>query len=226
VRCFGALLKFDGTMIGNYLSRRRELCAIKARSLNPQPVDVPVGVILDVCQSDRYGNPTGPHRKKHNDLVLDNLGAFLAALFAAYTGATRYVCGNMVDTSGTSRTVCPYTTTWGALFNRYDKALGCLVGVGAGTTTEQRSDYNLETQVGSWTPLSGDAAWTSAAGTVTFAGSVLIAGGATITEAGLIAYMEQSNQTGPYPFMLLHDMFDGVPIIAGKYAHLAYTIQL
>jgi hypothetical protein len=62
--------------------------------------------------------------------------------------------------------------------------------------------------------------------TVTFAGSVLIAGGATITEAGLIAYIEQSNQSGPYPFMLLRDTFDGVPIIAGKYAHLAYTIQL
>jgi ethanolamine utilization microcompartment shell protein EutS len=81
---------------------------------------------------------------------------------------------------------------------------GCRVGVGTGATAAARTDHNLQTQVGSWAATSGTASWTSATGLVQFAGSVLLMAGATV--------------------LMFHDIFSGVVIAAGKYAHVAYTL--
>jgi hypothetical protein len=61
---------------------------------------------------------------------------------------------------------------------------------------------------------------------VQFAGSVLLAGGVTVTEAGAIMSWEYRTGTGIQSFLMFHDVFSGVGTVAGKYAHVAHTIQL
>jgi hypothetical protein len=211
------------------LQKQRELLAraIAGRSLDI-PLRPPFNLNLQVYQVDQpNGKPTGPMMYKDNDLILDNFGLFMASFIAAYTGAASLsVPVTLKDTGGANRTVSVWNATASTIAtSSYLQNVGCLIGVGTGTTPAARGDPNLETQVGSWTPLGGNSTWTSGAGTVTFAGSVLIAGGATVTEAGLEIILRDTGNV-IRNVLFLHDVFDGVPVGVGKYAHVAYTLQL
>jgi len=180
---------------------------------------------LEVWEADRFGRKIGGYVKKPVDIITDQFGTFLANMIAAYTGATslQVIC-SMKDTANASRNIGFFHSTQPA-GSSGGKIAGCLVGVGTGALAAARTDYNLQTQVGSWTALSGNAVWTSATGKVTFAGSVLIAAGADITEAGLEVILNDTGGT-VRNFLFLHDVFGAVPIAAGKYAHVAYELQL
>ena len=184
-----------------------------------------IGCSLEVWEADKHGNKIGGYIKKPVDLITDQFGTFLANVLAAYINSTNlHVTCSMKDVAGASKTMAFYTTQYPMGLSSYQK-LGGLVGVGHGTTAAARTDYNLQSQDGSWTALSGNAVWTSATGKVTFAGSVLLAAGADVTEAGLEVNLSSTTYTLG-SFLFLHDIFSVVTIAAGKYAHVAYELQL
>jgi len=180
---------------------------------------------LEVWEADKHGNKIGGYIKKPVDIITDQFGAFLATMFAAYTNANSlYVTCSIKDTANASKTIAFFSSQYTAGL-AYNLKLGCLVGVGHGTTAAARTDYNLQSQDGAWTALSGNATWTSATGKITFAGSVLLASGADVTEAGLEVILA-STAPAACNFLFLHDVFSVVTIAAGKYAHVAYELQL
>jgi hypothetical protein len=189
-----------------------------------------IGCSLEVWEADRFGRKIGGYIKKPVDIITNQFGTFLANVIAAYTGS-RYmaVTCTMKTTGAADETMAFFEVGssghYSMGFSTAVLPLGCRVGVGTGASAAARTDYNLQTQVGSWTALSGNAVWTSATGKVTFAGSVLLASEANVTEAGLEVIL--SNQAGVAKnFLFLHDVFGAVPIAAGKYAHVAYELQL
>lgn len=189
---------------------------------------------LQVYETDYpNGPPINPKKVmcKDNDLILDNFGGFLSAFISAYTGSVLAVGYSMNSTANVSKTNYVWYTSNSNEFNRATQSQnGWLVGVGnpVSPTAPARPNYNLQTQVGSWTPLSGNSTWTTGTGQITFAGSVLLAAGATVTEAGAVCQMELGDYSGAGygQYLMFHDTFSGVVIAAGKYAHVAYTLQL
>lgn len=215
------------------LQKQRE---ILARAIAGRSVDIPllegIGTRLTVYETDYPGGPPNDPTKvmrKDNDLLLDNFGLLLAAFIAPYTGSAGIISGCTIkDTAGATHPVYVWYSSTSSIINRDYRASGWLVGVGnnVSPTAPARTDYNLQTQVGSWSPISAPGIWTSAAGTVTFTGSVLLAGGATVTEAGVEAILERGDGTATATYLMFHDTFTGVPVAAGKYAHAAFTWQL
>jgi hypothetical protein len=217
------------------LEKQRLLLAkrIAGRSLDAE-IGARFNTRLQVYETNCPGGPpTNPSKVmcKDNDLILDNFGLYLLSLLQPYTTLSIGLATvSLKDTGGTNRSM----SAWGnASANTYVFTVigatqrGLRIGVGIGTTPAARTNYNLETQVGSWAATSGNPTWTSATGQLSFAGSVLLADGATVTEAGAaINGTYITNSTNPYQIMMFHDVFDGVEIAVGKYAHVVGTLQL
>lgn len=182
----------------------------------------PFDVRLEVYPLDERKRRIGKGITKDNDLVLDNFGLWLAGLMRAYSTGAVTTSVTMKDTGGVSRVVQLYSYTYP--FNTY-QATGLKVEVGTGATAPARTDYALQTPAGTATALSGNATWTSAAGTISLAGDVLMEALTTLYEAGLQALW---NTDAAYirTFLLFHDTFGPVVIAAGKYAHVAYIITM
>jgi len=203
--------------------------SIDQRIILRERLDALMSCSLEVWEADKHGNKIGACIKKPVDIITNQFGNYLASMIAAYTGAINlFFSVTVKDTGGTDRTISHFGREAGGYYHAGTSSalsLGCRVGVGTGTTAAARTDYNLQTQVGSWTALSGNAVWTSATGKVTFSGSVLLASGADVTEAGLEVILRDTGSLARN-FLFLHDVFSAVPIAAGKYAHCAYELQL
>ena len=194
----------------------------------------PFNLKLEVWECDTPdGPPTGPVMCKDWDLMLNNFGTFLALEIVPYnSGAAPLVSGAVNDVSNTVRYISHYVDGLSAsdlfLYSNASSAIGTRVGVGVGGGSgPARSDYNLASGAGSWTALSGNAQWTSGTGQVTFAGSVLMSSNLStnVTEAGMTIDGHDMGGT-TRQVMMFHDVFSGVQIASGKYAHVAYTLQL
>lgn len=192
------------------------------RPIRGRRIDELIKTRVEVWEEDALGNRLSKGSCKDSDMINDNLGKILANLFCAYNAGTLEVSTTVQDTGNASRTF--KTVTDSQNFN-YHVERGGRIGVGTGAVAPARTDYTLGTQVGSWTAFSADGVWTSAAGTITFAASVLIAAGATVTESGVIWHYRDSTGTRR-DILVIRDTFAGVAIAAGKYAHVAYTLQL
>ena len=211
--------------------KQRELLA---RAIVGRSLDIPlrprINIGLKVYETDYpMGPPNNPEKVmcKENDLILDNFGLWLSSFFVPGS-QNPYTAVSVKDTGNTSRNVSAWgSTSTNVAVSQYQHSvnLACSVGVGTGATAAARTDYNLQTQAGSWTALGGGSAWTSAAGNVTFAGSVFLSAGATVTESGVIVDWNGTDNVSRR-VLIFHDVFSGVAIAAGKYAHVAYTIQL
>lgn len=203
--------------------------SIAGRSLDT-PLTQPFSVKLKVYEADYpNGPPTNPKKViyKNNDLILNNFGTLLSLCLIAYTTGNETPSGSVIDVSNGARTITIYYyNTYAYQWFYYPSAnQGVRIGVGTGSSAAARTDYNLQTQVGSWTPISGNATYTSATGQVTLAGSILLSSAYTVTEAGLT--IDGNDISGARRQVLMfHDVFAGVSIAAGKYAHVAYTLQL
>lgn len=161
---------------------------------------------------------------KDRDMVLDQFGEWFAGLLK------QYVLGNdaqnitLNDRGGAARTVVCYSNQANQIFNDFDD-VGMLVAVGTDGTAPTRADVDLITQVDADTPIGGDAAWTSALGTVTLAGSVAAGANRLIQECGLVARWQDSG-SARREFLLFRDTFTTVAVALGRFSTVAYTLQL
>jgi hypothetical protein len=218
------------------LQRQREILAraIAGRSLDSPSVRGLLNVRLRVYESGRpAGPPSRPSRVmcKDNDLILDNLGQIYAALFGIFISNTAKNI-TLTDNTNTSRTVMIWDNGNSAAHMEFvanaSYTLGTRVGVGNPdpATAPTRGDYNLQSQIGSWTSIGTYGSWTSATGKVQFAGSVLLDDGGTVTEAGVLTRFRLTAAPSYADFLLLRDTFEGVEIPPGKYAHVEGELQL
>lgn len=202
---------------------------ILANSITPESVDQRIirhglikGVRLRVWENDEHYRRVSRGICKDQDMILDNFANFMAAQFLAAISGVLESTVSLKNTAGAACTFKIISQDTNYIWNYADNN-GVRVGVGTVDTGLARTNVTLAGQVGSWTASAADALWTSATGKITFAGDVLIAAGATVKEAAIIVKYRDSGGTFR-DIAFLRDVFAGVDITAGHYAHCDYEI--
>ena len=106
-----------------------------------------------------------------------------------------------------------------------DAYAGGYIGIGTGTTPVARTDYKLQTQVGSWT---ADDTPTISGDSIIVAAGITLTSGATVSEAGLALEGVENGGSYSYNFMFLifHDTFTGFAVSADQTVQVQYTLNL
>ncbi len=106
-----------------------------------------------------------------------------------------------------------------------DAYAGGYIGIGTGTTPVARTDYKLQTQVGSWT---ADNTPTISGDSIIVAAGITLTSGATVSEAGLALEGVENGGSYSYNFMFLifHDTFTGFAVSADQTVQVQYTLNL
>ncbi len=163
-----------------------------------------------------------------NDLLLDNWGNCLNSLLS---GAS----ANLTNISGVANS----GTFWGgsnfftqALTSAPTSPVGTECKVGAGLSTPQRTDFNIETPFGSSPENSfrntGNGGWNSGLGQVTISTLISPTGGSgSIGEAGLFAEWYIKPAFDDETIMLSHDKISPtVSFIIGEAINVEYILAL
>ena len=157
---------------------------------------------------------------KPDDLILDNFGSWLAKIYRTPVYAAS--AASLKDITNTARDVLTYNNDYG--FANY--GCGTNIGIGSGTTTADRADYNIETAFGT-SPEStvfGTTTGSYAAGYISFSGAVTAGGSGTVNETGVFGFWYYSSYAN---FMLFHDNLEtGQPFTAGQTINCSYSIDL
>lgn len=159
---------------------------------------------------------------KENDLILTNFAVWIASAFiqVASAGATPTGLQQIKNTAGSNvnffcRGPTPSSTLWGQA-TAYTRYTYLRVGTGGGSATI--SDYNLNTAAENFVQV-GAATITS--NNVTFSTATTATTTETINEAGVFI---QDGRAGGYMFMMIHDTFTGIPVVATDTVTVTYTI--
>jgi hypothetical protein len=143
-------------------------------------------------------------------------------------------CFNLNAVGGSGKSVCneavsPFVTAYACCYTYfYDGGDGGYIGIGTGTVAPARTDSALESQVGSWTPISPP---------VVSGTSVIVASGITLTAAETISEAGFALQTGGWTttqtpafntnglFLFFHDTFTGISVAADQTLQVQYTLN-
>jgi len=159
---------------------------------------------------------------KPGDLILDNFGAFLAALFST-PGTT--VAFDARDITNNVRTLGTYRSN---PFNGPSASYGSRFQLGSGSTTPARGNYIIETALPT-APESGvfgSGPGSYASGVVSCSSSVTAGGAGTVREAGWFGYWMDVT-VAARTIMLFHDLISPVvPYVAGNVLTCAYSVNL
>jgi hypothetical protein len=175
-----------------------------------------------------------------DDLFTNNFAAWLAMQFqtpnqSAYgtlDNRMRDINGNWIQTGAAYGNMI-YSSGyywdqgwWNCYFN-YNQVGGMQFLFGSGSTVATRADYKIQTFLGN-APESGrfDCGFGSyAGGGVSSASSICAGGSGNVREVGLIGVFNA--QSGPYYFLLTHDIFNAnVSYIAGNILLASLLIQI
>jgi len=173
----------------------------------------------------------GISQSRPNNLILDNFGYWLSAMFRAPAEAVFDVVG-MKDTGGNAETVRTYgpQAANASSFCNYKtgQVTGTYMQVGSGSTAAARDDVAIETAFGTAPEdahfVTGSGSYAAAA--VSVAGAITAGGNGTIAETGLIAKWLNASQVAKL-FLLFHDILASTEAFtAGNTITVAYTINL
>lgn len=163
-----------------------------------------------------------------NDIITNQFIEFFGNFFGGNN------CFNLNAVAGSGKSVCneavsPFVTAYSCCYTYfYDGGDGGYIGIGTGTVAPARADSALESQVGSWTPISTP---------VVSGTSVIVASGITLTSPETISEAGFAVQTGgwtttPTPafntnglFLFFHDTFTGIPVAADQTLQVQYTLN-
>jgi len=163
-----------------------------------------------------------------SDLIMDNMGLWMAKLFSTLTTANQSFTGkNNVNANiaihSRALTSNVFNITSGG-------NVGINLAVGAGSTPPTRQDFNLATAF--VTPpenvsfSAGFPVYNSGLGTFKNLGSIIAGGSGTINESVLFNLM-RTQASGLSLLTLFRDIISpAVPFIAGQSIALEYTVQL
>ncbi len=161
--------------------------------------------------------------KLHSNLILNNLGIFLAGVFRGVAGVQSV---NINDTAGTVRSFLTYNTD--TTYNDQASAR-IIMQVGSGTTPPARTDFSIETAL-STAPESASFASSKPIYNLPNSnyknnGNVTAGGSGTVNEAVLIAVWEDSG-SALRNVALYHDIISpGQVFVIGETIALEYTTQ-
>lgn len=164
------------------------------------------------------------------DLILDNFGLFLAGNVrnpvATYSG------GVFKDIANVSKTINVFGQAAGSAYNYGYSALACgtLLQLGSGTTAAARSNYAIQTALGTapenTTFGTGYGSYAAGTGYVNFASSITAGGSGTVNETGFFGRWVDQTQS-LVTIMLFHDILgSGVAFIAGNSLIVSYSIAI
>ncbi|MDG7000805.1 MAG: hypothetical protein JRN15_17060 [Nitrososphaerota archaeon] len=188
---------------------------------------VNVSLNLKVLNPDRavVRNVTYP-----NDIITNNLITFAGDFWSGnncpslvpITGGSFGSCGNQ----GESPFVAEY---YGSVNTAFVGGDGGYIGIGTGTSAVSRTDHALQTQVGSWQPITGP---------IVSGNSIIVAAGITLTSAATVSeagYAEQLGANYQSSFVVaktsqmalfFHDTFTGIAVAVDQTIQIQYTLTL
>jgi len=164
--------------------------------------------------------------KISSNLILDNFGLFLAAIFMGIpaSGAETIV---LKDTGGVNRTVNIISLV--PLWN-FSTGATMFHQVGSGSLAPARTDFNINTAFGTapedaiFEP--SDPVYNSSIGNFKSLGSITAGGSGTINESIIVSRWRDSGNTNRF-FAHFRDIISpGQSFIAGQAIALEYTVQL
>jgi len=164
-------------------------------------------------------------RNYPSDIITNQMIDFIGDFFG-----NNQCANNIKDTAGTVTNAClwcsgslgsPFGELYNAICNgnsSYPSACcGGSIGVGTGTNPVARTDYNLQTQVGSAVAVNTP---TIAGNSIVFVAGITLTSAATVTEA---AFFATTGDTVSY--MIFHDEFTGISISADQTIQVQYTLN-
>ena len=175
-----------------------------------------VNLNIDVYGSD---GALKSSKLKEDDLVLDNFGELLRAMFKNVDGYVSTTASDFIRDSGAGTAMNVRYLEVIGFWEGQSGDDGAFIGIGTGTTTPLVSDYTLEAEVETRNEV-GDSVYSD--GNVTISTSIACTGTANITEAGL--YLQDG--TNNYSWMLFRDTFGTVAVVNGDSIVITYTIML
>lgn len=162
-----------------------------------------------------------------SNLILDQFGKFLAAIFKRLDGISTVF--NIKDTSGAATDLNGYGTI---TFNSFLSGdVGMRLQVGSGTTAPTRTDFDIETAFGT-APEStqfnaaSNPVFNSGLGNFKYVASISAGGAGTIKESIVFSNMRAKNGLN-ISLILFRDIISPAQaFIAGQTIALEYTVQM
>ncbi len=161
-----------------------------------------------------------------SNLILDNFGVWLAAIFRKNVGGNLAI--TMPDDGGVIRNVHIYNLS--PLFNSGLGNSGSALKVGSGTTAPTRSDFEIETDFVASPEnldfaLGSSPTYFSGPGNFQSAGSIIAGGSGTVNES--VHELIFNAQAVQRTFTIFRDIITPAQaFLAGQTIALSYTIQL
>jgi len=162
--------------------------------------------------------------KIFSNLILDQLGLFLAGMFQGTGGI---VTVSLIDTAGGSRTinVINQPTLW-----NFSTGASMFHQIGSGSTSPTRQDFQIETAFGTAPEdaiiAPANPVYNSGLGSFKSISSTSAGGSGTIRESVMISRWRDGGNTNRF-FALFRDIITpAVSFIAGQTIALEYTVQL
>ena len=195
---------------------------------------------MNVALNIKVLNPDGKVAANYSyphDIITNQFIKFLAGMWgyngngAACPSANNVGSGTSVSMcGGTGQAYSPFISAYyGSVNTAYVTNDGGYIGIGTGTTTVARADYKLQTQVGSWAPVTTP---TISGNSVTVVASITLTSPATISEAGFAEQLGACYQAScplggtTYMFLFFHDTFAGFAVGTDQTVQIQYTLNL
>lgn len=214
-------------LIGNYVPKNINEIIQKSIKL-----EHPFQHFSTVMITDKENVIKGIGQSKPNNLILDQFGTWLAGFLRAPVSANKNI--SITDTANNARTmVIYYDQATSFTFNCFDVGLvtcGSRIQCGSGTTVATRSDYAIETALGTApeNALFDSGTGVYAVGSIACAGAVVAGGAGTVNETILTGHWRWG--TGgdtEADFALFHDILgSGEAYVLGNTITVTYTINL
>jgi len=161
-----------------------------------------------------------------NDIINDNLGELLAAIFRPVSTGTKTVT-TFEDTNPTTRSLIIYSSTVGELYTSGAGGALTRVQLGQGSTAPTRTDFNIETPFANGGPEDGknktdDGSFLPSSNQVQV-GKLIgpMAGGGTITETCLFGVWN-ATVGGLAEFLASRDLVGSIPFLIGEFVSVRY----
>ena len=204
------------------LSSMSNVMPIGTSSKLNEAINLP-GFPVNVSLSIKVFDPNGTMVKDliyPNDLILNNFVAWWAIMTL---GTTESMTTDGNSAGNVGDTMYATDTTGAGNFYTFGSVVvgaGGYIGIGTGSTSPARTDYKLQTQVGSYSAVDS-AIYIQGAQSITFASGFTLTSGATISEAGYF-----TKTVAPSYYMLFHDTFTGFAVSADQSVQIQYTLNL
>lgn len=182
---------------------------------------------FEVLAVDKNGKILGRGKSPIQDLFVNNFGNWLGSLLLLTPSGTN-LSVSLTDTGNVARTLYMWGVTAASMFNYPGTGTtGLFLGVGSGVSAPARTDYKLQTQLGSWTgAANGTNLYNASTYQIVTTSSILISAGGTVNEAAA-AFVFNDSGGVLRTIMVAHDAISPAVVIpAGASAVPTWTVQI